>query len=181
MTMLLLTHGIASAINPLPHPLVSEKAEGQRYITELSAAILQADRIVITEHSFDYDAFDGMKKKSLLPAQVVYARRELSQGQRIGFANEVRRLVARPRKWISNCLPQPHHTMTFYRAGREMSVLRICFECGESEWSANTNTPPAVIGPVLTRLVIGVGLHPQLDWRALARSYLPQLSTPVPR
>lgn len=146
--------------------------EGRHYIRALAAEIQQADRIVITEHAFDYDAFDGKKMKTRLPLPLVYATRELTPTQRTAFASMVSGLSPRPRTILAMCLPEPHHTVRFYRNGIESSKLEICFGCGQTKWSGTTLSSPPSLETGLKEMVSGVGLHPTLDWKALARTYL---------
>jgi len=177
IAILVLMQAIVPAFAAPSDYLKLDLTHGRRYVSELANSIREADRILITEHSFDYDAYDGKVHKSLLPAQVVYAQRELTLEQRTNFANTVARQTVKPRYMMSMCLPEPHHTLTFYRSGQVMSVLRVCLECGQSKWSANDDMPPVAVEQVLSRLVRDIGLHPHLDWKALARTYLAQRAT----
>lgn len=146
--------------------------EGRHYIRALAAEIRQADRIVITEHAFDYDAFDGKKMKTRLPLPLVYATRELTPQQRTAFANTVSGLSPRPRTILAMCLAEPHHTVRFYRNDIESSKMEICFGCGQTKWSATELASPQSLETGLKVVVSSAGLHPTLDWKALARTYL---------
>jgi hypothetical protein len=146
--------------------------EGQAYIRALATEIRQADRIIITEHAFDYDAFDGKKMKTRLPLPLVYATRELTPEQRTAFARTVSGLSPAPPTFVAMCLPEPHHTVKFYRRGIESSTMKVCFGCGQSDWSATKLSPPLSLQTGLKEVVTSVGLHPTLDWKALARAYL---------
>ena len=70
------------------------------------------------------------------------------------------------------CLPEPHHTVKFYRNGIESGTMKVCFGCGQSEWSATKLWSPQSLETGLKKVVTSVGLHPTLDWKALARTYL---------
>lgn len=153
-------------------PRTPPAVEGQQYLRMLAAEIRQSDRIFITEHAFTYDAFDGAKMKTRLPLPLIYATRELTGAQRDAFARTVGGLSPRPGKWLAMCLPEPHHTVTFYRNGIESSKMDICFGCGLTRWSATELTPPPALEAALGTMVTSVGLHPTLDWKALARAYL---------
>ena len=147
-------------------------AEGQRYIQALVSAIDSADRIVVTEHSFDYDAYDMENQRSLLDQPVVYATKELSQEQVTAFRSSISALNSATQDAFAACIFEPHHTVTFYRSGQPQSAMRICFECAQVEWGATSITPPWSLYGGLREFVSSIGLQPDRDWRALAMEHV---------
>ena len=59
--------------------------EGERYLAALGDAIRGAVRIVVSEHSFELDAYDTSEGRSLLPEPLAYRTVELSAAQRQAF------------------------------------------------------------------------------------------------
>lgn len=143
--------------------------EGQVFRDRLADAIDSADHIVVTEHSFEYDAFDGNSDKPLLPDDIVYDARELDASQRRSFRAAVAGVDPAKPDAVPACVFAPHHTIRFYAAAKLVSTMKICFQCGQVEWDANRGSaPPALVGG-LHDLVRGIGLRPERDWAALAR------------
>lgn len=148
--------------------------EGQRYIQALVSAIDSADRIVVTEHSFDYDAYDVESQRSLLDQPVVYATKELSQEQVAAFRSSLSALDPATQDAFAACIFEPHHTVTFYRSGQPQSDMRICFECAQVEWEATSVAPPWSLYGGLREFVSSIGLQPDRDWRELAMERVKQ-------
>ena len=146
--------------------------EGQRYIQALVSEIDSADRIVVTEHSFDYDAYDMENQRSLLDQPVIYATKELSQEQVAAFRSSLSALDPATQDAFAACIFEPHHTVTFYRSGQPQSAMRICFECAQVEWGATSITPPWSLYGGLREFVSSIGLQPDRDWRALAMEHV---------
>lgn len=149
-----------------------DSGEGRQYISDLAAAIRTADRIIVTEHSNVNDVLDE-EKQPHLPENyepVVYASHELTQDQRSAFLLAVVRLAQRTQDAFTACIFEPHHTIAFYRAGKQTSAMVICFQCGEVQWDGTAKVMPWSLVPGLRKLVSGIGMHEKRDWYALVRA-----------
>lgn len=158
-----------------------EPQEGERYLAALSDAIRQADRIVVTEHSFKYDAYDMDNGKSLLPQTVVYKTVELNPAQRDAFLSTVEQLDSKTQDAFAACIFEPHHTIHFHAKGKLRSTMQICFACGQVQWDEGSATPPASLYRGLDAAIKAMGLEPTRDWPALATAHLRTATQQSPR
>ena len=150
-----------------------DSGEGQLYINDLAAAIRAADRIVVSEHSNAFDVLD-QETQPQLPKNykpVIYASHELTPLERAEFLKTVTQLPPRTQDLEPACIFQPHHTITFYRAGKQASAMVICFHCGQVEWNGTGKTKPWSLVKGLGKLVTSVGMHEERDWYALVRTH----------
>ena len=145
--------------------------EGREYIAELSDMIQRADRIVVTEHSFKYDAYDTNSGKSLIPKDVIYGTHQLSSQQKDLFVYTIKNLDPKTQDTFPGCIFVPHHTVMFYAGGKLESTMDICFECGQVKWDATDTTPPWSLYSGLATFIKGVGFQPERDWAALAQQH----------
>jgi hypothetical protein len=145
---------------------VPADTQGQRYLWALINAIDKAEAIVVTEHSYRTDAMDRLGPKKSV--QRVYASRTLSQAQIAAFRADLAALDPTTQTWFSACMFEPHHTVTFFRAGKAHSALEICFECAQVEWPGMSDMPPESLNRGLYAFISRIGLQPKRDWRALA-------------
>ena len=156
---------------------------GAIYAASLEAMIRRADRILITEHSWPGDYDHRGRPDEWTPPEVEYDRAELDASQRTRFADRVASMDKTTQYSVAGCLMAPHHTMTFYRDGKLLSTIAICFECGMFEWDASPRQdPPQAIFDVLAPTVADAGLQPERDWHELAAATLAaQLNEPSTR
>jgi hypothetical protein len=146
-------------------------SDGQRYMTALEESVRAADRIVVTEHSNVWDAFDGKNPQSEVSYRpIVYATHPLSADERAAFLASVRAMDPKTQDAATACDFEPHHTIVFSRDGKTMSTLRVCFKCWQTEWDGSRATPPWALIPTLKKLVARVGMHEERDWAALAKT-----------
>ena len=146
--------------------------EGRAYITELSNMIRGSDRIVVTEHSFQDDAYDADSGKSLIPNDVIYGTRQLTSQQRELFLSTINQLDPKTQDAFPACIFEPHHTIRFYAGDKLKSTMDICFQCGQVEWDATSTTPPWSLYSGLATFIKDVGFQPERDWAALARRHV---------
>lgn len=149
-----------------------DNGEGRAYIKELAAAVGESDRIVVTEHSNVDDVLDELtqpqRPKDYRP--IIYAARELSPLERSKFLIAIRSMAVATQDAEPACIFEPHHTITFFRANRQTSAMRICFQCGQVEWDGSSNTRPWSLVPTLQTLIAGLGMKEERNWRTLART-----------
>lgn len=153
--------------------------ERGQYLDDLGATIQRSDQIVITEHSSGWDAIkdlplgEGGHVESLIGDDVVYERRELSGAQKQMFFETVAGLDPKPRDAFTACVPEIHHTIRFLKAQKVISTMDICFQCGDIFWNGTKATPePDALYSGLFDVMTRIGLHPERDWKALAREHL---------
>ncbi|SFK34729.1 hypothetical protein [Lysobacter sp. cf310] len=147
-------------------------SSGLEYRNQLAEAIRQSDRIVLTEHSYPYDAYDSQAGKSLIPDEVVYATRELSGDQSDAFLSTVQGLDPQTQDAFAACIFEPHHTLRFYAGGELVSTMEICFKCAQVKWDATDLAPPWSLLSGLATVVQGAGFSPERDWAGLAEQHL---------
>ena len=146
----------------------ADSVEGKHYLEALVAAIDSAERIVVTEHSSEYDGDDEKAREALRAEPVFYATKELSQAQRAAFRATIAKLDPAIPDAFAACIFEPHHTVTFFNANQQPSEMLICFECGDVRWEGTSSTAPESLIGGLGRLISSVGLPTHRDWRALA-------------
>jgi hypothetical protein len=125
---------------------------------------------VVTEHSYETDAFDRASGKSLVPHQIVYDSRTLDASQQAGFADAVSGLDPTVAGYEFGCF-EPHHSLHFYERGVLAGTMQVCFLCSSVRWDRTQEQAPAALLQELARLVRSVGLTPHRDWRALAEEH----------
>lgn len=149
-----------------------DNGEGRLYINALADAIEKSDRIVVTEHSNVDDVLDEatqpQRPENYQP--IVFNTHELSPVERANFLASVRSMAVTTQDAEPACIFEPHHTMTFFRANKQTSAMRICFRCGQVEWDGSTRMRPWSLAPTLGDLIAGLGMKEQRDWRALAKA-----------
>ncbi|MES2316663.1 MAG: hypothetical protein V4631_04145 [Pseudomonadota bacterium] len=148
-----------------------DNGEGRLYIAELADAIRKADRIVVTEHAYEYDGVDPYidgKPEPKAHDIFVYSSKELTSSERASFMQKVSNLAPKTESAFAACIFEPRHTVTFYQAGKQTSALRICFHCGDIKWDGSRNTQPSSLLPALGKLIASIGMKEERDWRALA-------------
>lgn len=167
----------SAACQPRAEPIQSTQAaqaddrEGREYKAALSAMIKRADKIVVTEHSFQDDLYDEDTGKSLIPNEVVYGTRELNQQQKNLFLSTIDGLNPTTQDAFPACIFEPHHTVTFFADGKLISSMEICFQCGQVEWDATKATPPWSLYSGLATFIKAIGFEPERDWTALAKQH----------
>lgn len=147
-------------------------SDGLEYRKALAGLIRRADRIVVTEHSYLYDAYDADAGKSLIPNEVVYGRHPLSPSQRDFFQSLVDGLDPTTQDAFAACIFEPHHRIEFYAAGERISTMAICFKCSQVKWDATSAIPPWSLYSGLAALMEEVGFSSERDWVALAKQHL---------
>lgn len=150
--------------------------EGARYLAALDDAIRGAARIVVSEHSFELDAYDMEKGRSLLPEPLVYRTVELSAAQRHAFLAAMTGLDTRTQDAFAACIFQPHHSVFFHAKDGLQSTMKICFTCSQVQWDATSATPPWSLFRGLGSAIEALGMEPSRDWPALAQTYLQGLA-----
>jgi hypothetical protein len=91
----------------------AHRDDGRRYVEILADEITSADRIIVTEHSFELDAYDYQAKKSQIEIPIIYNTVELSPLQKVGFAEAIRSLNPNTQMGASLCIFAPHHSIAF--------------------------------------------------------------------
>lgn len=146
-------------------------AQDEEFIKSLNTLISKADRIVVTEHSNQYDLFDPESGRSLIPNDIIYRTKDLSSWQTYLLKAITMSLNSKGSGLYSFCMFQPHHTIYFYADNGLLNKLEICFECGDVVLNdVKTSSRPFLIS-VLTALIENVGFEPKRDWENLAKAH----------
>jgi hypothetical protein len=144
---------------------------GRVYLGALAETIQRSDRISVTEHSYQYDAYHTEAGKSLIPNEIVYGTRELDASRKAIFLSTVNALDPKTQDAFAACIFEPHHTVRFYTAGKLTSTMEICFECGQVEWDGTKATPPWSLPSGLATFIKDIGFSPDRDWAILAKQH----------
>ena len=145
---------------------------GAQYRSQLAEMIRRSERIVVTEHSYPFDAYDTKAGKSLIPDEVVYGTRELSGREVDFFLDTVNGLDPSTQDAFAACIFEPHHTIRFYTAAESVSTMKICFKCWQVEWDGTELAPPWALYTGLAAVVKEAGFSPERDWASLAQPHL---------
>ncbi len=146
------------------------KAAAKKYNLELLDAILDADKIVIKEHSDKVDFF-GMTPEPSPTPQYTYATKELNMGEKMLLRDDIMALEGVAKTKVFNGLFVPHHTMEFYEQGVLKSSMKICFDCPAVRWDAASRVESEDVLKALTVAVKRAGMHPNQTWDAVAREW----------
>lgn len=159
-----------------PDQSTVERPEPMPFTRELLAAMARAERIIISEHSFESDF--GSNAAARNTGRVTYASVELNAQQKtnlramIASADELLQAAARVPEpsggyAVTACIFDPHHTIFFIRNGKPDGELSICFECSKLAWNDDAGAPQALMG-ALPAYLEQIGLQPKRDWDAMA-------------
>ena len=144
---------------------------GRKYLTALVQAVRGADRIVVTEHSDPEDLFDANTMKSLIPDDVVYATRVLDAQQKAILIGILQGLDPATQDAFTACIPEQHHAIAFEGGKGPNTVMEICFQCGQIEWTGATATQPWSLVGGLRSFISTLGMQPKQDWNERAKAY----------
>jgi hypothetical protein len=167
----------ALAYSPGDRSQISTFNQGAIYKSALLKLIAESNKIIVTEHSDQYDLWDSKTMSSLIPNPIIYETKILTSLQRAEFSDSIKKMSSKENKWITTCIFEPHHTINFYSNEKMLSRMEICFKCGDVYWEGeNVGVPGALIG-VLGKLIERIGLHRELNWKALAREHYSKTKT----
>jgi hypothetical protein len=88
------------------------------------------------------------------------------------FLDTVENLDPAPQTAFPACVPVVHHTIRFFKAHQLISTMDICFHCGQFSWDGTKADEPQALYSGLYAVVTHIGMHPERDWEALAKSHL---------
>jgi hypothetical protein len=144
----------------------SAQVDLAQYRKDMVEAIDASTRIVVSEHSDEGDLFDGYG--SLIDSEIVYGEKTLTAKQTRQLRELALSMTHQESKWVDFCAFQPHHAIRFYVGDRLASTLQVCFVCGDVEWLGKEQGPASLVGQ-LRGFITAIGLHPDRNWRELAR------------
>ena len=143
-------------------------SDGKPFLDDLSRATREADRVVLIEHSYIYDNTDVDIHSKFLPERK-YKEVVLAGAEKDRFLSAVGAIDPYMSMYASACISEPHHRFEFYRNGKRMNTLEVCFQCGQLEWDGTSKGEPKTFYQGLAKFVKSVGLQPDQDWHALAK------------
>lgn len=136
------------------------------YAGDLIAAIGDADRITVTQHSYRHDAHEAEEAANY--RGIIYAKKELSPSERAHFTSVLRALPTGTPDAVPGCIFNPHHSFHFYKAGKLASTMQVCFECAQVKWDGTNKEVITALHGGLREYVAAIGMQPEADWHALA-------------
>jgi len=151
---------------------IEQSQEAREYKQELLATLQKSNRVVVTEHSSEYDLPSQRQGDKLIPREeILYRTLELDRQQKQQFESMVSALDEKPPSLRPSCIFEGHHTIRFYSGSALLSTMNICFRCGEIEWDATQKTEPEELEDGLERFFKQIGFQPKRDWAALAAEH----------
>src|SRR5690606_24042774 len=94
----------------------------------------------------------------------------LTASDRAALASALRSTDPHVSGWASACIFEPHHRLEFYQGSKMTHNLEICFGCGQLEWNGAQASEPGDVYATLDSFVRQIGMLPDRDWVALART-----------
>ena len=149
----------------------------QQFNGELAEAIERADKIVFKEHSDKVDFFGTTVAIHGVPTYT-YARRELSEGEKMQFLEDVKALEGKDNQTQTRCVFEAHHTIDFYEYGQLKSSLRICYQCNEVQWNGTSVKSSKDVFEAITPMILRAGMKTKRDWDAMAKQRFEEESKP---
>lgn len=146
----------------------SKLSEGAAYKRDLIRAIEKADKIVVTEHSNQFDFYDYKISNVIPHDEVTYETVVLSEQDTLKFKKIVKAVPNEMPEAIAACLYDPHHTVRFFSGDKLMSTLDVCFGCGRERWNGTKHNPPVYFNEGMRKFIQGIGLKPGRKWKELA-------------
>ena len=141
---------------------------GQPFITEVTAALEHADRVVLIEHSFETD-FPTPGPNDPPIRERSYKRLELSEAQVSGLQNRLAVMSPHVASYVSACVYIPHHRLEFFRGKKRIQRMEICLTCGQLEWDGVHTTEPGGFYRAFSDFLKETGFEPDRNWELLAR------------
>lgn len=159
-----------AACSPQQDPaLHNNDPEVNQFKKDLKSLIGRADRIVVTEHSNQFDFWNENMKESDIPAPITYQTIALNKKQILLLHEMADSLGGDALGAPPACIFEPHHTITFFAKGSQISAMVICFECSQIQWDGTKSQPPQMLHRALAGFIKEIGLEPNRDWRSLAQ------------
>lgn len=142
-----------------------EEVDGVTFKEEFVALIKGAQKIRITEHSWDGDLPAGGAPKQEV---FVYKTLELTPELKAKLLAGAEGMEAKPLIDPKRC-DQPHHSIEFTDAAGKTCVMQVCFECSRISGGDMTAVKlPAAVFPLLEDFLEKEDFHAERDWKALA-------------
>jgi hypothetical protein len=152
--------------------LARDYGGGPEYKQALLALLRRSNRIVVSEHSSEFDLFDSETGESKIPKTIIYGTHELTGAEAEYFNATIQALDTKTQDAFSACVPAVHHTIRFYSGQQLIDTMEICFECSQVLWSGTRATPPWSLYSGLAEVIERVGFTPDRDWPKVARQHL---------
>lgn len=149
----------------------SPGVQNNKFKDDLIHAIDISDRVVVTEHSYQFDSWDDNLNKSLIPVNIIYKKREITSGDKRHFLKIIKTLDGEIQHKHSLCAFEPHHSIDFYENGKLSSTMDICFTCNEIEWKGSKANPPLSLYSGLETLINDLGMESKKDWIAESKKH----------
>lgn len=145
--------------------------QGAIYKSALIKLIDESNRIIVTEHSDQYDLWDSKTMTSLIPDPIIYETKILTRLQSAELIDGIKKMSSKENNWIHACIFEPRHTIKFYSNEKMLSQMDICFKCGDIFWEGENVGVPGALIDVLGKFIERIGLHRELNWKALASKH----------
>jgi hypothetical protein len=125
-----------------------------------------ATKIVVTEHSHEFDFLDQSMVHQIIYGEMILSKSEINQLYTLAHALPLEDKSGGP---VAACSFNPHHTIKFYEGFKLNSTMDICFECGDVNWDGTVTAQPWLLLSMLRDFISKIGFHPDRDWITLAK------------
>lgn len=173
ITLCIILSGVVIFIGGLWHPVDARSRElvtaAKEFKVDLLAAISEAHRIDVVEHSWYYEFLDEKGELVENPPYVEYKRTELTPDQRTHFQAAFRRMPENPKTIFSLCIFEPHHTIELLGKDGSKSVIQVCFKCGDTEWDGRSVIPPEGFQDIFRSFITPLGFQANREWKEIAK------------
>lgn len=157
-----------------------------QFTREMIAIVRLADKIILTEHSSQVDSVDSERGTSLIPIDIVYKTKTLTNEQSTFLVDLLlkadkeagARQTADLKPFntrevgVKPCLFSPHHSISFFLKKRELGQVSIDFDCGKAEWAGSGAEVPGPFISSFYEFWKRAGIEPYENWEKLADQYL---------
>lgn len=144
--------------------------QAKEFKAELLAALSDAQRVDVVEHSWRYDFFDETGEFLKDPPEIEYRRTELTPGMISSFRAAFEQMSESPKTTFSLCIFEPHHSIEMMDEDGSVSVIQVCFKCDDTEWEGRSVVPPKDFQAIFRRLIEPLGFEASREWDELAKA-----------
>ena len=144
-----------------------QNLEAAKFNKEFALAVIEADSIVVTEHSHPSDLDNSLLATRVDIPKYIYKQKKLNFNERTTFVKDVQKLKGRVRS-TTRCIFVPHHSIELYKGGKPTSVMEICYDCGEIKWNGSQVKASGDMFDAVTPLLKRSGMKVHRDWHSIA-------------
>ena len=166
----------------LHYGFIDASGKGQQIKTELSQAFIDADRVDVIVHSdeFDYRALGASPYK-----EIEYKRKTLNDEEFRKLESYASKSSRRTQRFggilgWSRCIFMDHHSIVFYKDGKQIRRVRLCFLCEAAQTDKMSKSSTWYGLSSLREAFETIGIEADADWSSLADAAIQKGEQAVP-